>query len=325
MRNSIGLWMLLHPVVWGLFNRRDLPAYVSDRRFAIDRVDKGAVIRSEIGEISIERFIKGGAFGHVFQGTLHSPSRGSVPVAAKCQRPDAPMLPFRGMIPKQYSMIEHEFKMMQMMSGTVGFPIIYTGNFKGREKCYVMQLLGKSLESIRTGSPNQRMHPAIVLPMAIQMINRIEALHKMGYLAYDLHLGNFLYKTGTVYLIDLGLAYPYVVDGHHIKQTGSHIPGRMKNHALTTRHDAMGVAYSRRDDIERVLILVVYMLAGRLPWTNVRKEHIVDMKTRINARSMTRDVPWMRRIMQYVFDLGFEDEPDYEFIRNEIEAKLRQV
>ena len=309
-------------MVSGFFDRRDLPAYVFDKRFAVDDIAKGDVISTEKGPITVQKFIGGGAYGHVFMGILDSGSLGRIRVAIKCQRPNAPILPFKGMIPKGYSMIQHEFKMMLMMSETTGFPEIYTGNFKGNVKYYVMQLLGRSLESIRKSARNNQVEPAIALPMAIQMINRIEAIHQKGYLAYDLHLGNFLYKDGTVYLIDLGLAIPYIVDGKHIRQKGTHIPNRVKNHALTTRHDENGETYSRRDDVERTLILVVYMLSGRLPWSNLPPERIHVIKRTLTARRMARDVPWMRGIFEHVFRLGFESEPNYQFIREEITREM---
>ena len=304
-------------------NRRDLPAYVYDRNFAIDDISIGDVIQTGKGSLTVKKYIGGGAYGHVFMGILDSPSLGRVRVAIKCQKPNVPILPFKGVIPKDYSQIQHEFKMMLMMSGTTGFPEIYTGNFKGSVKYYVMELLGKSLDSMRNSSKGGLIKPEIALPMAIQMINRIEAIHAKGYLAYDLHLGNFLYKHGTVYLIDLGLAIPYMVNGKHVRQKGTHIPNRVKNHLLTTRHDENGETYSRRDDIERVLILVVYILTGRLPWTGLRKDQIHSMKSTLSAKRMSRDVPWMRDIFEHVFSLGFDAEPKYQFIRNEIDQEMR--
>ena len=319
------MWLhsfLLLFTVAGFFHRRDLPSYVYDRNYAIDDIGENHVVQTHQGPLSVRKYIGGGAYGHVFMGVLESEKRGRMRVAIKCEKPNAPMVPFIGLIPKDYSKIEHEFKMMLMMNGTTGFPDIYTANFKGRLKYYVLQLLGKSVDSIREARPDKRVEPEIALPIAIQMINRVEAIHAKGYLAYDLHLGNFLYNRGTVFLIDLGLAIPYMVNGKHVRQKGTHIPNQVKNHVLTTRHDENGEAYSRRDDVERVLMLVVYLLTGRLPWTHLHKDQIHSMKSSLSARRMCRDVPWMRGIFEHVFRLSFKAQPNYKFIRDEIEQQM---
>ena len=315
-------FLILLQSVQSFFNRKDLPDYVFESRYKINTIDVGHVISTHRGELYVRKYIGGGAYGRVYGGILNSGSLGQVRVAIKCQRPDAPKMPFIGLVPKQYSFIEHEFKIMLMMSGKTGFPIIYTGNFKGSLKCYVMELLGPSLDFMLENSPEHRFRSSIALPVAIQMLNRIEALHREGFLAYDLHLGNFLYKGGTVYLIDLGLACPYMVDGKHVAPTGTHIPNRVKNHDLTTRHDTNGETYSRRDDVERVLILVVYLMTGRLPWSNRPTEAKIHIKKTLTAKQMAKDLPWMRRIFEYVFKLPFDEEPNYFAIRKVFEERM---
>jgi serine/threonine protein kinase len=323
MQVIFGIFLLLQNS-HSLFDRKDLPSYVFDSRFKINSIDVGHVIPTNRGEVSVQKEIGHGVFGRVYGGVLNSGSLGRVRVAIKCQLPNAPKIPFIGMVPKQYSFIQHEFKMMLMMSGKTGFPTIYTGNFKGSLKCYVMELLGPSLDSMVRKSEGQRFRSSIALPVAIQMLNRIETLHREGFLAYDLHLGNFLYKHGTVYLIDLGLACPYIVNGEHVAPTGTHIPNGVKKPDLTTRHDSNGETYSRRDDVERVLILVVYLMTGRLPWSHKPVEQQISIKRKVTPKQMSQDLPWMRKLFEYVFALGFDEEPRYDLIRDVFEDRLQR-
>jgi len=61
-----------------------------------------------------------------------------------------------------------------------------------------------------------------VLNIGIQVINRLEAIHKKGFVHRDIKAHNFVVgkgeKRGVVYIIDFGLSKKYVT------KTGEHIP-----------------------------------------------------------------------------------------------------
>ncbi len=79
-------------------------------------------------------------------------------------------------------------------------------------------------------------------------------------------------QQGTVHLIDFGLAKMY-----RSQQTGKHIPyrdnkdftGTMRFASLNTH---LGIEQSRRDDLESLGYLLVYLVRGDLPWQGMHSD-----------------------------------------------------
>ena len=73
-------------------------------------------------------------------------------------------------------------------------------------------------------------------------------------------------KSNILYLIDLGLAKKYRDPKNH-----QHIPYREnKNLTGTARYASinahLGIEQSRRDDLEGIGYVIIYLLRGWLPW-----------------------------------------------------------
>ena len=335
--HSIGLLFpilfLVYPGVVSVPSPHRYPADVHNRDFAWDDnpIKKGKSVdlklRTFAGTIKLSKRLGKGSFGEVYKGEfINGPLQGKqVAVRRDLQRSAMQFRPDK-LIPYKYTQIEHEFHMLFMFRHEHGFPEIYAANFAGRNKYYVMELLGRSLQSVRTGDGKGvwRLPPHIAVPIAIQMVNRIRTVHEAGYVVYDLHFGNFLIKeeTKTVYLIDLGMAYPYMIDGKHIPETQSPIPYRPKMHYFTSRQDERDLVSGRRDDLERLLFLIVKLMVRNLPWDNARDYSALQkIKTKKLTPSMICErVPWLKPAFDHVFRLRFDQEPDYDLIIRVLES-----
>jgi serine/threonine protein kinase len=307
------------------------PKYAWNTRFDDTEEPKGKSVRLTVrtmsGTVLLTRRLGSGSFGEVYKGEFLDGDLAGKKVALKRDFQRSPLKFRRGFkVPFKYTEIEHEFDMMYMLRNKHGFPEVYAANFAGRNKYYVMELLGRSLQAIRTngGTGTWRFPAHVAVPIAIQMLNRVQTVHNAGYIAYDLHFGNFLIKeeTNTVYMIDLGMAYPYIIDGRHITETQSPIPYKPKMHEYTSRQDERDLISSRRDDVERLLFLVVKLMVRRLPWDRAKDiSRIRKFKVKTLTPSIIcKNLPWLEPAFKHVFGLAFDEEPDYEFIQKVLES-----
>ena len=161
-----------------------------------------------------------------------------------------------------------------------GFPYIIS-NKKGINHCEIlMEKLGLDLQSKMNEQKSQRFSARTVFLLMVQLVERIQELHKLNLIHNDIKLENFLIgdkDPGTVYLIDFGLVQPYMEEGKHIKKVQTkRFTG---NFLFASINSCRGFNKSRRDDMESLMYLAVYMLCGnRLPWSNFCKNQSNSIK-----------------------------------------------
>lgn len=105
--------------------------------------------------------------------------------------------------------------------------------------------------------------------IADQLIVRIETLHRRGYIHRDIKPENILLgldeNASTVFLIDFGLAKKWkTVTGEHIPyKDGKNLTGTARYVSCNTHK---GIEQARRDDLEGIGYLLLYLLMSQLPW-----------------------------------------------------------
>lgn len=131
------------------------------------------------------------------------------------------------------------------------------------------------------------------------------------------------------YIIDFGLAKKYRSSKtlEHTKYVNN------KKLTGTARYASInalrGYEHGRRDDLESISYILIYFLKGSLPWQGLKQNKkedryrsILEKKRRTTAEELCFGLPVeLKDFVAYTRDLGFEEEPNYNFLRK----LLRQV
>lgn len=185
----------------------------------------------------------------------------------------------------------------------------------------VMELLGPSLEEFFDFC-SRRFSLKTVLLLADQMISCIEHIHSQNYVHRNIKPNNFrmgLSRPKQVYIIDFGIAKEYK------DEASVHIPcTESKTFIGTFRYSSinalLNTELSRRDDLESLGYVLIYFLAGKLPWQGLKsKRHYqkyVDKKISTPIEILCKDFPAeFSMYIKYCRDLEFDQDPDYDYLR----------
>lgn len=233
-------------------------------------------------------------------------------------------------------MLMFEAKLLQYLhagSNVDTVPMVHFVGTEGPWNMLVMDLLGLSLEDI--GRRNQgNLSLKSVLMLGIQMIQRVQFLHSKYFLHRDLKPGNFLVGRGdrasTLYLIDFGLAKKYYdpkAKEHIPYCEGKRITGTARFASINSH---LGIESSRRDDLEALSYVLLYLLIAPLPWQQQQapnaqelSQKIVKHKMSIRIEDLCVGLPnCFEKLLRHSRALQFEEEPDYEALIKLFEKEL---
>ncbi|OBZ75449.1 Casein kinase I 1 [Grifola frondosa] len=261
-----------------------------------------------------------GSFGVIFEGTNLLNSQ-TVAIKFEPRKAEAPQL-------------RDECRSYRILAGCPGIPQIYHFGQEGLHNILVIDLLGPSLEDL-FDMCGRKFSIKTVCMAARQMLSRVQTIHDKNLIYRDIKPDNFLVgRPGTkaanvIHVVDFGMAKQY-----RDPKTKQHIPYReRKSLSGTARYMSinthLGREQSRRDDLEALGHVFMYFLRGSLPWqglkaaTNKQKyEKIGEKKQTTPIKELCEGFPEEFGIyLNYVRKLGFEETPDYEFLR-ELFAKV---
>jgi serine/threonine protein kinase len=315
-------------LVQKLLGSRSSPARSRSPRtenFALDHLPSpNEVLPTAAGDVTVLGALGAGSYGSVYKAQLDGNE-----VALKIEKPGASKGCIVGVVPPKYLQIEHEVRVLEAMKGTPGFPSVFAFNFEGRFKYYIMPLFEKNLSAKRKQATDKRIETRALIAIASQMLDRIEAFHKKGLLMYDIHQGNFMFSGDDVFVIDPGMAIPFRdTTGAHIPYGPSPLSAACKQTVYSSRRDMAGRSVSRRDDLERLLFLLVDVNTNSLPWSGKKLSWDQVAKLKGNAsldEICSGKAKWLRPALEYVFSLEFDQEPDYDRIRSVFKQTLSRL
>ena len=206
-----------------------------------------------------------------------------------------------------------------------GLPKFYGFGDKNDYYYLVQEFLGPNLMQLLNYCNRKKFTLGTVCLIAMQMLNRIEYIHKRHYLHRDIKPENICIgneeNTNTIYLIDFGLAKRFKDN-----KTNQHIPYKEKkdflgNEKFASINAHLGLEQSRRDDLMSIGYNLIYMLKGGLPWEGLKvkdksSNKLAEKKIQIPNDVLCSGLPnEFLHYLNYCKNLKFEERPDYKYLK----------
>jgi serine/threonine protein kinase len=180
-------------------------------------------------------------------------------------------------------LLKQEIYFLYRLKDQKGMPKLITCGRSGENLVLVENLLGKSLDILFLDM-SKKFTLSDICQIGIQCLNRIEFVHSKGIIHCDIKPENFtigLKDPYIIYLIDFGLCQNYksLKSGKHIDFS---FTGYMTGTArYASRHALRGKQLSRRDDVESFAYMILYFLAKKLPWMNMKAKNMAQKYQKI--------------------------------------------
>lgn len=248
--------------------------------------------------------------------------------------------------------LKNEARIYTILSDIKGVPNMRNFGMDGSYNFMVLDILGPSLLDLKNDygvipkiinnkiNNKKTLSLKTVLSLGLQMLRRIESIHDKGFLHRDIKPDNFLFGSEryphVLYIIDFGLAKKYCkyvdteeTSPHNIEhipcETGRNITGT-ERYVSVNVHE--GLTPSRRDDMESIGYVMIYLLNGYLPWSiketsnsenGSEKKELLDvcnMKKRVSHWILENNLPTeCITYIEYCRNLEFDEKPDYNYLR----------
>ncbi|XP_047740262.1 casein kinase 1-like protein 2 [Hyalella azteca] len=153
-----------------------------------------------------------------------------------------------------------------------------------------------------------------------QVINEIHRIAPGGFApeipaAKIVHIENVLRK---IFIVDFGLSRKY------LDKNGQHVPllyrqGTRGTLAYMSINTQQGISMSRRDDIESLSYVAIFLAKGSLPWSQVNLQDKAKMyqdalflKKRVNQYELCRELPPVfLEFLKYARQMKFAQQSEY--------------
>ena len=271
-----------------------------------------------INNYTVTKYINSGSFGIVYEAqdgktgefvALKIPIKSKERDGQKCLLDEA----------KVYNILNNNDNTSEV-KGIVKMKVIKNKDLK----IIVMDLLGPSLENLLKNNKQFRLKSIILL--AIQFLDVMKSIHSKGYIHRDIKPDNFVVDNkyqNNIYCIDFGLATRYLKRGsnEHIKLTTNHKFCGTARYSSISSH--LGNSQSRKDDLESIGYLLIYLYRGSLPWMNIKHKDkleryrlIGEKKINTTEEELCDKLPKEFLVyLKYVRNLDYDEKPHYNSLK----------
>lgn len=237
-----------------------------------------------------------GNFGNIY---LAKNQNTEVDVAIKLEMSETPLLKYEARIYTLLREIPHIPKMRSC----------------GKQGSYYYMVLDLYELSLKDKVSNYGKVPLNeVLHWGKQILNTLEMIHDIGIVHRDIKPENFMFinnrAMSDVYLIDFGLAKYYIDEEEKKNQK---ILGTLDYISVNVHN---GLSSSRRDDIEALAYVMIFLSMGQLPWFNQPQDTKLKMKrevVNVEHNNVSREI---FEFLLYSRNLGHRERPDYNLLNN---------
>ena len=276
----------------------------------LDQVKK--LINTKINKYKIKKYINSGGFGHVVEALDTNTNE---LVALK--------IPIKTSEKNGQKAVNDELKVYKNISNRENGVIEMKLTKHKNMNIIVMDLLGNSLEEYM--KKNKKISMKVIILLAIKMIDILKYIHSCGYIHRDLKPDNFAFghkDNQKLYCIDFGLAKKFVTkDGQHIRFRDDRKfcgTARFSSIASHVYHEQ-----SRKDDLESLGYILVYLFKRKLPWQNIKCEDkhekyklIGEQKQKISEEELCSGMSKEFIVfLKYARTLDFDEKPQYTSLK----------
>jgi hypothetical protein len=82
----------------------------------------------------------------------------------------------------------------------------------------------------------------------------------------------------------------------------------------------LGIRLTRRDDLESLAYVLIYLIHGSLPWQSTTRKsttELLDMRMAITPSTLCEGLPAEFEVfLNYARSLEFKQKPDYQYLRD---------
>lgn len=157
--------------------------------------------------------------------------------------------------------------------------------------------------------------------IAIKTLTALEDLHSCGYIHHDIKPDNLAIARQSscprIYLIDLGLSMPFCGEGRHFAYSEEN--QFQGTPFFCSQNTLKGIKASRRDDLEALGYVLVYLLTGKLPWISGPRRSMRDIR-QVRGRIGLPEVctgadEEFQTYLEACQALRFDEKPNYSLFR----------
>ncbi|KIJ05407.1 hypothetical protein PAXINDRAFT_21328 [Paxillus involutus ATCC 200175] len=227
---------------------------------------------------------------------------------------------------KHRGLLERERAILDQLRGLPGIPGVIWSGTEFEQDVMIFEDLGPTLDDVFK-STGRRLSMNTIVFLAEHLIKFLQHIHSRSYIYSNIRPQNILVgpvlpgqQTNELCLFDFSLTQLY-----RDPRTYSHVPF-LSSRPLSTilpfaslNHHS-GNQLSRRDDLESLAYLLLYLARGSLPWidTNVTSNSdILQSKESISVAQLCDALPSpFATFLSYARDLSFTQKPDYNYVLN---------